>query len=108
MAKEYGQWAEKIHADVLAGLTSDQLYRRLRKVQAHWEKAAGQGGTDVLAKALIEAGEILTAPAPTPAGTAPSVLKTIGITGADMDQHGRWISRIPDETLSKMDRPSVV
>ncbi|MFD9651736.1 hypothetical protein [Streptomyces mirabilis] len=108
MAEKYGQWTDKIPADVLADLTEAQVHGRLRKAQARWETAAGKGGDGDLTKALTEAGEILAAPAPGAKAKTPSVLKSVGVTGADMDKHGRWVSRIPDEVLLKMDRPSIV
>lgn len=108
MAEKYGQWADKIPADVLADLTEAQVHGRLRKAQARWETAAGEGGDGNLTKALTEAGEILAAPAPGAKAKTPSALKSVGVTGEDMARLGPWVSRIPDDVLLKMDRPSVV
>lgn len=110
MAEKYGQWADKIPADVLADLTEAQVHGRLRKAQARWEAAVGEGGDGDLPKAMTEAGEILAAPAPgaTAKGKTPLVLKAVGVTGEDMERSGRWVSRIPEDVLVKMDRASVL
>ncbi|MFF2512404.1 hypothetical protein [Streptomyces sp. NPDC058086] len=83
MAERYGQWADKIPADVLADLTEAQVHGRLRKAQARWETAAGEGGEGGdgdLTKALSGAGEILAAPAPGAEPKTPSALKSVGVT----------------------------
>ncbi|MFF4823137.1 hypothetical protein ACFY20_08880 [Streptomyces sp. NPDC001312] len=109
LAQRYGQWADKIPATVLADLTEDQVAGRLRRAQACWEAAALDGGQDVLTKALTDAGTILAAPAPgAKEGKRTSALKDAGLTGADMERHGRWLSRIPDGVLTKMDRPAAL
>ncbi|MFJ2737673.1 hypothetical protein [Streptomyces sp. NPDC087317] len=109
LAQRYGQWADKIPATVLTDLTEDQLAGRLRRAQACWEAAALDGGQDVLTKALTDAGTILAAPVPgAKKGKRSSALKDAGLTGADMERHGRWLSRIPDDVLTKMDRPAAL
>jgi hypothetical protein len=110
LVDKYGHWTGRIPNDVLAALTVEQLAGRLERAQDRWNAALGPDGDGNVLKATSDAEEILAAPVEgaTPKGKPTSALKAAGITGDDMQTHGRWVSRIPDEVLVKMDRPAVL
>ncbi|WP_328746399.1 hypothetical protein OHT57_12690 [Streptomyces sp. NBC_00285] len=110
LADKYGHWTGRIPGDVLSALTVEQLAGRLQRAQGRLDTAMAPTGDGDIPAATAEAEEILAAPVSgaMPNGPQTSALKTVGITGADMDQHGSWISRVPDDLLLKMDRPAVL
>lgn len=110
LVDKYGHWTGRIPHDVLSDLTVEQLAGRLERAQARWNAALAPDGDGDILTATSDAEEILAAPVAgvKPKGKETSALKAAGLTGADMDQHGRWLSRIPDDVLEKMDRPSVL
>lgn len=110
LADKYGHWTGRIPGDVLSALTVEQLAGRLQRAQGRLDAAMATTGDGDIPAATADAEEILAAPVAgaTPNGAQTSALKTVGITGADMGQHGSWISRVPDDLLLKMDRPAVL
>lgn len=109
LADKYPEWAGKIPRPVLKSLTVDEVGGRLRRAQARWDQAAGEGGDRDYRAALADAQTILAAPAAS-ASAAPrrSALKAAGITSEVMEQHGKWISKIPDDVLFKLDSTRAV